>query len=308
MLISRNVNWLSWPLISSEGNMVAAQRIAHIGSWEIGLSNERKVNEKPVHCSDEMFRIAGYEPGTVEPSNEMFLTLVPKEEHEAIQAAVANAIATNQQYSIVHRLIRPNGEERTVQEVAQVLLDEKTGLPIKLVGTTQDITEQMEIKKQLMWKTALFEAQFNSSPDGIIIVDGEWRKVLQNQKMIDLWNLPEEIAHAVDHRLRLDWITGQVKDSKAFSEKVAYLYAHPNEISHDELDLINGKCCSGANRGTGFFSRQGAGCDLCSRDLEGKILFWNKGAERMYGWTRQEVVNRNIGRSSLHRSQKFEEA
>ena len=31
------------------------------------------------------------------------------------------------------------------------------------------------------------------------------------------------------------------------------------------------------------------------RDLEGKILFWNKGAERMYGWTRQEVTGRNIG-------------
>ena len=30
------------------------------------------------------------------------------------------------------------------------------------------------------------------------------------------------------------------------------------------------------------------------RDLEGKTLFWNKGAERMYGWTRQEVVGRNI--------------
>jgi len=30
------------------------------------------------------------------------------------------------------------------------------------------------------------------------------------------------------------------------------------------------------------------------RDLEGKILFWNKGAERIYGWTSQEAVGRNI--------------
>jgi PAS domain-containing protein len=30
------------------------------------------------------------------------------------------------------------------------------------------------------------------------------------------------------------------------------------------------------------------------RDLDGKMLFWNKGAERMYGWTRQEVVSRKM--------------
>jgi PAS domain S-box-containing protein len=30
------------------------------------------------------------------------------------------------------------------------------------------------------------------------------------------------------------------------------------------------------------------------RDLDGKMLFWNKGAERMYGWTRQEVLSRKM--------------
>jgi len=30
------------------------------------------------------------------------------------------------------------------------------------------------------------------------------------------------------------------------------------------------------------------------RDLEGKILFWNKGAERIYGWSSQEVLGRNV--------------
>jgi PAS domain S-box-containing protein len=30
------------------------------------------------------------------------------------------------------------------------------------------------------------------------------------------------------------------------------------------------------------------------RDLEGKILFWNKGAERMYGYTREQAVGRKI--------------
>jgi len=43
------------------------------------------------------------------------------------------------------------------------------------------------------------------------------------------------------------------------------------------------------------------------RDLEGKILFWNEGAERMYGWAREEVLGRNIGELLYANPKKFEE-
>ncbi len=42
-------------------------------------------------------------------------------------------------------------------------------------------------------------------------------------------------------------------------------------------------------------------------DLGGKILFWNKGAERMYGWTRQEVLDRDIAGLLYPDPKKFEE-
>jgi PAS domain S-box-containing protein len=44
------------------------------------------------------------------------------------------------------------------------------------------------------------------------------------------------------------------------------------------------------------------------RNLEGRILFWNKGAERMYGWARQEVLGRNIDELLYADAKKFEEA
>ena len=43
------------------------------------------------------------------------------------------------------------------------------------------------------------------------------------------------------------------------------------------------------------------------RDLEGGILFWNKGAERMYGWTHQEIMGQDIGGLFYTDRKKFEE-
>jgi PAS domain S-box-containing protein len=43
-------------------------------------------------------------------------------------------------------------------------------------------------------------------------------------------------------------------------------------------------------------------------DLDGKILFWNKGAERVYGWAREEVVGRNIDPLLYADERRFKEA
>jgi PAS domain S-box-containing protein len=44
------------------------------------------------------------------------------------------------------------------------------------------------------------------------------------------------------------------------------------------------------------------------RDLEGKTLFWNKGAERMYGWTRLEAVGVNLNALLYANLKKFDNA
>jgi PAS domain S-box-containing protein len=43
------------------------------------------------------------------------------------------------------------------------------------------------------------------------------------------------------------------------------------------------------------------------RDLEGKTIFWNKGAERMYGWTRQEILGRNMSELLFANPKRFAE-
>ncbi|HUB67766.1 MAG TPA: PAS domain S-box protein, partial [Candidatus Methylacidiphilales bacterium] len=46
---------------------------------------------------------------------------------------------------------------------------------------------------------------------------------------------------------------------------------------------------------------------ILARSLEGKILFWNQSAERLYGWKRHEVLGRHIGELLYPDLAKFEE-
>jgi len=57
--------------------------------------------------------------------------------------------------------------------------------PDSSFGIVQDNTARTE--DDLRAKAALFEAQVNSSFDGILVVDPQGRKVLQNQRMISVF-------------------------------------------------------------------------------------------------------------------------
>jgi PAS domain S-box-containing protein len=105
----------------------------------------------------------------------------------------------------------------------------------------RDVTERKNAEQQLREKTALSEAQIHSSLDAIIIVDREGKLLIQNKQMSALWDAPPEIIEEVDHRRRLEWVMLQVKNPRQFADRAEHLYAHPNEISRDEIELINGK-------------------------------------------------------------------
>ncbi|MEW5980556.1 MAG: PAS domain-containing protein, partial [Acidobacteriota bacterium] len=136
-------------LDASQANLSAAQRVAHIGSWELDLANLEDLNANPLYWSDEMYRIFGYEPGAVEPTNEMFFRAVHPNDRGSIAAAVAQAIRERKQYSIEHRILLPDGTVRTVLEQADIVYDEGTGKPVKMIGVAQDITERRSLEEQL---------------------------------------------------------------------------------------------------------------------------------------------------------------
>ncbi|MEO3427656.1 ATP-binding protein [Pelagibius sp. CAU 1746] len=129
-------------LRASRSRLVEAQRIARVGSWETDLRHGASI------WSDEEFRILGYEPGAVEASYEAFLDCVHPDDKAAVNRAM-DAIARQDFYMVDHRVVHPDGTVLYVSELAEVVRD-SAGLPIKLIGTTQDVTEDKVAEMALM--------------------------------------------------------------------------------------------------------------------------------------------------------------
>jgi PAS domain S-box-containing protein len=116
-----------------------AQRIAHVGSWE------REIATGALWWSDESCRILGIEPGTFEGTLDAFLGFVhPDDRHLATPSAAD--LATGTQLHSEYRIVRPDGTIRVIYEIAEVIRD-ADGTPVRLTGTTQDITERVEAEQ-----------------------------------------------------------------------------------------------------------------------------------------------------------------
>ena len=119
------------------------QQLTHLGSWSAEIATDHNI------WSDEHYRIYGYEPGSVEPDYDLFFRCVMPQDREKVQLALATAIADGSPYDIECRICRPDGQERELRLMGQVEHDAQ-GKPVRIYGSSQDITEQKQIERSLM--------------------------------------------------------------------------------------------------------------------------------------------------------------
>jgi PAS domain S-box-containing protein len=142
-------------------------------------------------------------------------------------------------YSMEKRYRRKDGTEVWVN-VNMTVIRDATGQPVRTMATIEDITSRKLVEEEVRRKTALFEALVHSSPDGILVVDNESRKVLQNQRMTDLWKIPPEISGNPDDKPQYEYARSQAKDPAEFDEKSRKLAAGNDPQARDEIELKDG--------------------------------------------------------------------
>ncbi|MFA5354327.1 MAG: diguanylate cyclase [Thermodesulfovibrionales bacterium] len=128
----------------AEHVLTEAQRIAHIGSWDLDLETDT------LTWSEETNRIFEINKERFGASYEAFLRQVHPEDRTAVDSAYRQSIKDNQPYQIRHRLLMPDGRIKYVFERGETIFAD--GRPARTIGTVQDVTErvalEMELEKQ----------------------------------------------------------------------------------------------------------------------------------------------------------------
>lgn len=214
-------------------HLTAAQAVAKMGSWDTHLATHEMV------WSAETYRIFEVLPRQFQPTYQRFLDLVHPEDRAALDLAFQQSLDQQAVNSLEHRLLMPGGRIKFVEEHWQVFHDEQ-GRAQRALGTCRDITERKQAEAELRWKMAFLEAQVSASIDGILVVDQQGRKLLQNQRMAELFQIPRHIADNPDDSAQLQWVTSVTADPEAFAARVHHLFTHPDEIGRDEVELKDG--------------------------------------------------------------------
>jgi PAS domain S-box-containing protein len=132
---------LSRNLQESNARLEEAQCVAHMGHYYWDLIANR------VTWSDELYRIYGLTPQEGPIDMAMVSEMIHPDDRKQVFRAAGEAVGSGVHSEAEHRVVRPDGEVRTVQGLGTVKRD-ASGRAYEMFGTVQDITERKRAEEE----------------------------------------------------------------------------------------------------------------------------------------------------------------
>ena len=183
-------------LSKSQALLAEAQRVAQIGSWDYDIATGK------ITWSEELYSIVGRDRALGEPNYTENLQLYHPDDAIRLHQAVEKILIDGQSYYLRLRLLRADGSIRYVQAKGQAEFNQ-SGQIVRLFGTSQDITELVQIENALREesearKILLSELQESESryrsviatmPEGIVLQQADGNIIACNQSAEEILGL-----------------------------------------------------------------------------------------------------------------------
>jgi PAS domain S-box-containing protein len=110
-----------------------------------------------------------------------------------------------------------------------------------LQGIFHDITERKMAEKDLLFINSVLKAQYETTPDALLVVSLDGKILSFNNRFIDTWKIPTDIIQTNDDKKMIENILPQIKNSEGFMERIQHLNSHHNEKSYDLIEITDGR-------------------------------------------------------------------
>ena len=174
----------------------SAQQLANMGDYDWHMPTDTN------RWSDQLYRIYGYEPQSFNASYQRFISLIHPEDRDRISQLHQRAYTTGEPYSMLERIVRPDGEVRYLSSNGQVVMDE-SGTPVRMRGTCIDVTDRVLAEREREHIATRFKGLVDSAPDAILVLDDEGRILEANTRAHELLG-GEPTGHLIDEVLPVE--------------------------------------------------------------------------------------------------------
>jgi PAS domain S-box-containing protein len=129
----------------SKQQLDLALNAARMGIWEWDFKSNK------VHWTHNVHKLFGVKEREFKGTYDDYINRVHPDDRQLLETAIKSSLEKRKDYFIQHRIILKKKQIRWIEAIGNVIL--KRGVPIKLTGTVQDITEKKrnEIERE-DWK------------------------------------------------------------------------------------------------------------------------------------------------------------
>jgi formate hydrogenlyase transcriptional activator len=270
----------------AEFYLAEGQRLAHMGSWDFNAAGFD-------YWSPELFRIHGLDPGGKAPTVEEYLALVHPEDREFVKQQIQEMLATHRAFDFTKRIVRPDGQIRSVRCVGALATQE--GTLRKFVGTGMDVTEQEQLMEEMRKSEEELRQMLDFAP-----------------QLIAVYGPNRERLHV--NRIALDYLGLSLEEWRQTAERGAFV--HPDDRAREQ-DYFDRALSAGSAYELELRLRKGDGTyrwflarSNPVRDDKGQIRRWYVACTDIEGRKRAEekLQQENVAlREEIDETSMFEE-